>query len=97
MKSEKLITLFKQAADPDHAAEALATLFTEVEGMEESVDTLTADKTTADERIRSLQDTNMKLFLKTAGEVPDDKEEPELTPEQEFDKLFTEKVLGGSK
>lgn len=43
-----------------------------------------------DEKIRELQDTNLKLFLSTSG-IPQEKEEEvtePLTPEQELEQLI---------
>lgn len=77
--------------DPDTALTKVDGLFKELQGDLETKASVEAKVAEQDERIRTLQDTNMALFLKASGE-PEKEPEPEQpkTIEQKFDDLVKE-------
>lgn len=77
--------------DPDTALTKVDGLFKELQGDLETKASVEAKVAEQDERIRTLQDTNMKLFLKASGE-PEKEPEPEQpkTIEDKFDDLVKE-------
>lgn len=77
--------------DPDTALTKVDGLFKELLGDLETKASVEAKVAEQDERIRTLQDTNMKLFLKASGE-PEKEPEPEQpkTIEEKFDDLVKE-------
>ena len=77
--------------DPDTALTKVDGLFKELQGDLETKASVEAKVAEQDERIRTLQDTNMKLFLKASGE-PEKEPEPEQpkTIEEKFDELVKE-------
>lgn len=77
--------------DPDTALTKVDGLFKELQGDLETKASVEAKVAEQDERIRTLQDTNMKLFLKASGE-PEKEPEPEQpkTIEDKFDELVKE-------
>ena len=79
--------------DPDTALTKVDGLFKELQGDLETKASVEAKVAEQDERIRTLQDTNMKLFLKASGE-PEKEPEPEQpkTTEEKFDDLVKESV-----
>lgn len=70
--------------NPDKLADALVKLNDEVEELFAAHDKAVSDISARDERIRGLQDTNQKLFLRVTGNPgEEDRGEPEeKTPEQ---------------
>lgn len=77
--------------DPDTALTKVDDVFKELQGDLETKASVEAKVAEQDERIRTLQDTNMKLFLKASGE-PEKEPEPEQpkTIEEKFDELVKE-------
>lgn len=77
--------------DPDTALTKVDGVFKELQGDLETKASVEAKVAEQDERIRTLQDTNMKLFLKASGE-PEKEPEPEQpkTIEEKFDDLVKE-------
>ena len=77
--------------DPDTALTKVDGLFKELQGDLETKASVEAKVAEQDERIRTLQDTNMKLFLKASGE-PEKDPEPEQPKsiEEKFDDLVKE-------
>lgn len=77
--------------DPDTALTKVDDVFKELQGDLETKASVEAKVAEQDERIRTLQDTNMKLFLKASGE-PEKEPEPEQpkTIEEKFDDLVKE-------
>lgn len=77
--------------DPDTALTKVEDVFKNLEGdltTKESVEAKVAEQ---DERIRTLQDTNMQLFLKATGAAQEEPDEPkEKTIEEKFDDLVKE-------
>ena len=71
--------------DPDTALTKVDDVFKELQGDLETKASVEAKVAEQDERIRTLQDTNMKLFLKASGE-------PEKEPEPEQPKTIEEKL-----
>lgn len=62
-------------ANPDTAQISAVSLLEKIKGDYETLDSLRAEKDKTDERIRTLQDTNQRLFLMTTGKVEEEKEE----------------------
>ena len=69
---KKLTTSLQQ---PDSALANVAPLLKEVKADYESIISLTSKVEAQDNRIRDLQDTNMKLFLAQTGQVSDKEED----------------------
>ena len=91
MTREEFNELVTAAANPDTGIEALSKLKEEGASVFDTIDSLTADIESKDNRIRDLQDSNMKLFLKVG--TPEEVKEPadevaEL--ETEFNAMFSE-------
>lgn len=59
---------------PDEAPVLVKALLQEIKADTDTLDTLRTDIEAKDEKIRSLQDTNMKLFLSQTSEDTDQKE-----------------------
>lgn len=75
--------------DPDTALTKVEDVFKNLEGdltTKESVEAKVAEQ---DERIRTLQDTNMQLFLKATGAA---QEEPEPEQPKTFEEKFEQRV-----
>ena len=87
----ELAALMKQAANPDTAPLALQTLNDSITSLIDEHATATTALTERDTTIAGLRDTNMKLFLRATGTPPETPAEE--TPEQEFDRLFTQEAL----
>lgn len=69
---KRLTTILQQ---PDSALANVAPLLKEIKADYESIISLTSKVESQDNRIRDLQDTNMKLFLAQTGQVSDKEEE----------------------
>lgn len=72
---EKKVTEVLQ--QPDSALVAIMPVLKEIKADYESLVSLTAKVEQQDNRIRDLQDTNMKLFLNQTGQVKDKEDEDE--------------------
>lgn len=70
---EKKLTTMLQT--PDTALAALPDLLKEIKADYESIVSLTSKVESQDNRIRDLQDTNMKLFLAQTGQVANKEED----------------------
>lgn len=68
---KKIISVLEQ---PDSALANIRPVLDEAKKDYEQIITLTESKAKQDERIRDLQDTNMKLFLAQTGKVADSNE-----------------------
>lgn len=75
--------------NPDSAATAALDLLKEIKADSETMASLEASITEKDGRIKSLQDTNMKLFLRIGGGT-DDPDPEEKTPDEVLNDLFKE-------
>lgn len=76
----------KQLLNPDTLTEGLANLDDYNNAMITERDTLKNDKETSDKRIRDLQDSNMRLYLRITGDSP--KEEPDEDTRNDYEKLL---------
>ena len=68
-------------ANPDTIAEATVTLLENIKSDLTALDSSTAEIAARDDRIRSLQEANYKLFLRVTGDTPD----PDDVDEHPFD------------
>lgn len=75
--------------NPDSAATAVLDILKEIKTDTETIASLEAGVTERDSRIKDLQDTNMKLFLRQTGQA-ENQEPEEKTPDQVLDELFKE-------
>ena len=76
-------------ANPDSAATAVLDILKDLKADSETFASLEASVAEKDGRIKDLQDTNMKLFLRQTG--GDSGQEPEeKTPDEVIDDLFKE-------
>lgn len=80
--------------DPDTALTKVDGIFENLQADIEARDSFESKIKEQEDRIRALQDTNMKLFLKASGEVeePKDEEEKPKTIEEKFDELVKGEV-----
>lgn len=90
MTREEFNELLKQAANPDTGIDALSTLKEAGKEIFDNIDSLTNKVTENETRIRDLQDSNMKLFLRI-GTPEETKEEPDESEilTKEFDAMFS--------
>ena len=80
MEKEKYFAALKKATDPDKLAEALDEIRTLAEADATAYDELQKRNDNSEARIKDLQDSNIKLFLKVTGgtsTTKDDKKDPE--------------------
>ena len=85
---DQILSLIK---DPDTALTKVDGVLEALKGDLETKTTLEAKNKEQEDRIRTLQDTNMQLFLRASGEVEKEPEpEPEKTFEEQFDALAKE-------
>lgn len=88
MTIEELEALLKQAADPNSAPEALATLREKVSEIITVNGTLASQHAEDEKTIGDLRDVNMRMFLRTGSEPTGDNSVPEEeTPEQVTERL----------
>ena len=66
-------------ANPDTAQTQAVDLLDKIKGDYETMDSLNATNSKNEERIRTLQDTNQRLFLMTTGTVKEQTTEDQLT------------------
>lgn len=91
MTREEYFALLDAAAHPDTGIDALSTLKENGKELFDNLDSLTTKVTENETRIRDLQDSNMKLFLRI-GSPDQTKEEPDESETllNEFNAMFTE-------
>lgn len=82
----KLTELVK---NPDSAALAVQDILKDLKADSETFASLEANVAAQEGRIKDLQDTNMKLFLRTTG-GPSDEEPDEKSVDEQIDELFKE-------
>lgn len=74
--------------NPDTALVGIESFIDAFNEQADSLESLTADKAKAEDRIRDLQDTNMKLYLRQVGEPEkEEKDEPNID-EMDFDEYL---------
>ena len=76
-------------ANPDSAATAVLDILKDLKADSETFASLEASVAEKDGRIKDLQDTNMKLFLRQTGGAAEQEPE-EKTPDEMIDELFKE-------
>lgn len=76
-------------ANPDQAATAVLDILKDIKADSETFASLEASVAEKDGRIKDLQDTNMKLFLRQTG-GSENQDEEEKTPEEVINDLFKE-------
>lgn len=74
--------------NPDSAATAVLDILKDIKADTDTLASLEAGIAERDGRIRDLQDTNMKLFLRQTGAGPEDEDEKD--PDAVLDELFKE-------
>ncbi len=75
---------------PDNALAELPAFLEEVKGDYEALATSVSKVSEQEERIRTLQDTNMRLFLAQTGQAAEEPEEPELSGTDAVDAFVNE-------
>lgn len=92
MKYEDYETKLNEVVkNPDTAAVAVQDILKDLKADSDTFASMEAGIAERDGRIRDLQDTNMKLFLRQTG-GSEDQDEPEKSPDEVIDALFTEEV-----
>lgn len=74
----------EMVANPDNIAASSVDLLAEIKKDTETLDSVHAQHMAAQDKIRELQDTNYKLFLRVTGN-PGTEQQEEEKPEQAFD------------
>lgn len=77
--------IVKLLSDPNHVAEGLAELDAYNKDVTTKLGTLTDQHAKDDETIKSLRDSNMKLYLRTTGKPDNEEPEDERT---DYEKLI---------
>lgn len=75
--------------DPDTAQEKAVKVLEDLKADYTNMDSLTAKVTEQDNKIKTLQDTNQRLFLSVTGQAADDQTDKEDSP-IDWDSLATE-------
>lgn len=91
--SKRTDELFALASNPDKIPEVLTGLRDEIKAIEEAGSAAATKVAELDQRVKDLQDTNMKLFLRQTTPQGDDQEEKEETDAEKFNRLFADKIL----
>lgn len=94
MTRDEVLALITQAANTDTAPVALSQLRDAVSDLFTTNETLTKTVNEQTGTIATLRDTNMRLFLAQSEKIEEKEQEEEKTPDQIFDELFTNAVLG---
>lgn len=93
MTREEFNDLLTKAANPDTGIEALTSLKESGKELFDTIESLTSKVNDSDKRIRDLQDSNMKLFLKIGTPEKNEPDGPseEEKLEDEFMSMFNKK------
>lgn len=99
MTRDEVMNLITQAANADTAPAALQQLQGAVSDLFTTNETLTQTVNDQNATIATLRDTNMRLFLSQSEKIKDkeQEQEEEKTPDQIFEELFVNPVLGRDK
>lgn len=84
---EQILNLLK---DPDTALTKVDDVLNNLQKDSEVFASLETANKQLEERVRTLQDTNMQLFLRASSDVKEEPEEKEKTIEDVFDELVKE-------
>lgn len=97
MTRDEVMNLITQAANADTAPAALQQLQGAVSDLFTTNETLTQTVNDQNATIATLRDTNMRLFLSQTQKIEEKEQEEEKTPDQIFEELFVNPVLGRNK
>lgn len=81
-------------SDPDTASESAVALLSDLEKDYTTMDSMTKQHETDEERIRNLQDTNQRLFLSVTGVPEEEPEEKEPEPGIDWNAILEDKKDG---
>lgn len=95
MTKDEFDGLLLQAANADTAPEALSKIRDGVNDLFGEAETLKAANEASTKQIADLRDTNMRLFLRTTGNVKDEDEHEETV--EELNERLRKKLLGDDK
>lgn len=90
---EQYKKLVDEAANPNTGTTALLQLRDFGDEFFDHSESLAQRAQELEDSVKSLRETNMALFLKTGGSATDKEEEPEETPEEEYKRLFADRVF----
>lgn len=90
---EQYKKLVDEAADPNTGTTALLQLRDFGDEFFDHSESLAQRAQELEGSVKSLRETNMALFLKTGGSAANKEEEPEETPEEEYKRLFADRVF----
>lgn len=89
-------SLTKLISEPDTATLVLPELLEKIKTDYETHNTVSQKVAEQEERIKTLQDTNMRLFLMQTGQATEQNEEPELQGTDAVDAFVKELMLDKS-
>lgn len=90
---EQYKKLVDEAANPDTGTAALLQLRDFGDEFFDHSESLAQKAQELEGSVKSLRETNMALFLKTGGSTANKEDEPEETPEDEYKRLFADRVF----
>ena len=94
-KNKYLELINKSIKSPEEAPSIMNELISIVEEDYNEYETMKSNVEEANNKIRSLQDTNMKLFLSQTTQKEEEQEEKELTPDEVVED-FIKTITGGN-
>ena len=94
-KNKYLELINKSIKSPEEAPSIMNELISIVEEDYNEYETMKSNVEEANNKIRSLQDTNMKLFLSQTNQKEEEQEEKELTPDEVVED-FIKTIIGGN-
>ena len=94
-KNKYLDLINKSIKSPEEAPTIMKELISVVEEDYNEFESLKSNLDNSNDKIRNLQDTNMKLFLSQTTQKEEEQEEKEMTPDEVVDD-FIKTITGGN-
>ena len=94
-KNKYLDLINKSIKSPEEAPTIMKELISVVEEDYNEFESLKSNLDNSNNKIRSLQDTNMKLFLSQTNQKEEEQEEKEMTPDEVVND-FIKTITGGN-
>ena len=94
-KNKYLDLINKSIKSPEEAPAIMKELITVVEEDYNEFESLKSNLDNSNNKIRNLQDTNMKLFLSQTTQKEEEQEDKEMTPDEVVDD-FIKTITGGN-
>ena len=94
-KNKYLDLINKSIKSPEEAPTIMKELISVVEEDYNEFESLKSNLDNSNDKIRNLQDTNMKLFLSQTNQKEEEQEDKEMTPDEVVDD-FIKTITGGN-